>query len=184
VRRVLLVVAVAQEAEHLPPGWPVLLTGVGKVNAAVAVTAALTDPDRRPDLVVNLGTAGALHSHLTGTHEIGAVLQHDVDSLLLERLTGQPQGLPIQLGAGPTLATGDVFVHDPVMRDAIAEHAALVDMEGYAVAAACRAAGVPVRLVKHVSDPADHEAPRAWADTVADASRALGTWVDRELGGA
>ena len=46
----------------------------------------------------------------------------------------------------------------PLVRDRLAERADLVDMEGYAVAFACRRLGVPVRLVKHVSDRADDSA--------------------------
>jgi adenosylhomocysteine nucleosidase len=178
---VLLVVAVAHEATHLPEDLPILLSGIGKVNAAVAVAAALADPERRPDVVVNLGTAGALHPGMTGTHEIGVVSQHDLDSVLLEQLTGERFGSPLLLGEGPRLATGDVFVTDPVVRDRLAQRADLVDMEGYAVAAACRAAGVRVRLVKHVSDSADEGARRSWLDAVEDASRALAAWVDEHL---
>ena len=68
------------------------------------------------------------------------------------------------------LATGDVFVTDPLVRARLAEVASLVDMEGYAVAYACRQFGVPVRLVKHVSDDAD-EGALDWPARV-DAERA------------
>src|SRR3712207_8189119 len=45
----------------------------------------------------------------------------------------------------------------------LAQRAHLVDMEGYAVAYAASELGVPVRLVKHVSDNADDSA-LAWVD--------------------
>jgi adenosylhomocysteine nucleosidase len=181
VTAVLLTVAVAHEAVHLPDRLPVLLTGIGKVNAAMTVAAALSRPGPRPELVVNLGTAGALHAGMTGTHEVGLVVQHDLDSAMLEQLTGSRFGPPIRLGEGPTLATGDVFVTDPVVRDRLAQTADLVDMEGYAVAAACQAAGVPVRVVKHVSDSADAGARTSWVQTVEDASRALADWVSAHV---
>jgi adenosylhomocysteine nucleosidase len=179
--RVLLVVAVEQEAVHLPPSLPLLVTGVAKVNAAVRVAAALADPATRPDVVVNVGTAGALHAGMAGTHEIGSVRQHDLDSMLVEQLTGRRDGEQIVLGAGPALVTGDVFVSDPVLRDALAREADLVDMEGYAVAAACRAFEVPVRLVKHVSDSADEGARLSWVESVEQASRALRGWLEQNL---
>ena len=50
-------------------------------------------------------------------------------------------------------------------------------MEGYAVALAAREAGVPVRLVKLVSDDADEAALRTWQDTVADHAHTLAEWV-------
>jgi adenosylhomocysteine nucleosidase len=75
------------------------------------------------------------------------------------------------------LATGDVFVSNPVIRDALAERAHLVDMEGYAVAWAAREARVPVRLVKHVSDAAD-ESALDWPSLVEASAVALGEWLE------
>lgn len=180
-RSVLLVVAVEHEAVALPADLPVLITGVGKVNAALQVSRALANPADRPDVVVNVGTAGALHDGLTGTHEVGQVRQHDLDSVVLEELTGHRYGRPILLGDGPTLATGDVFVSDVTTRDRLALSADLVDMEGYAVAAACRMAGVPVKLVKHVSDTADESARLSWKESVHRASAELARWLTSHL---
>jgi adenosylhomocysteine nucleosidase len=181
VTSVLLVVAVEHEAVALPAHLPVLITGVGKVNAALQVSRALANPADRPDMVINLGTAGGLHGGMSGTHMIGRVVQHDLNSTVLEELTGHRYGRPILLGEGPTLATGDVFVSDAQTRDRLAESADLVDMEGYAVAAACRMAGVPVRLVKHVSDTADEGARASWLESVHEASAALASWLRATL---
>ena len=49
-------------------------------------------------------------------------------------------------------------------------------MEGYAVAYAARHLGVPVTLVKHVSDNAD-ESALDWASVVSVSARALGEWL-------
>jgi adenosylhomocysteine nucleosidase len=53
-------------------------------------------------------------------------------------------------------------------------------MEGYAVAYACRELGVPVRLVKHVSDQAD-ESALDWPELVAHSARAVGDWLAEHL---
>jgi adenosylhomocysteine nucleosidase len=74
------------------------------------------------------------------------------------------------------LASGDVFVTDPAVRDLLAQRAHLVDMEGYAVAYACHAFGVPVRLVKHVSDNAGDDAVD-WPRLVEASARELGRWL-------
>jgi adenosylhomocysteine nucleosidase len=87
--RPLLVLAVEEEAAYLDGGLPVLLTGIGKVNAAAAAATVLAG-SVRPASVVNLGTAGALKPGWTGTHEVRQVLQHDLDSPLLRQLTGSP----------------------------------------------------------------------------------------------
>jgi adenosylhomocysteine nucleosidase len=181
---VLVVSATAAEAAHVPDGMPVLITGIGKVAAASAVARALA---ARPDItqVINIGSAGALHDHLEGLHEVGRVLNHDLSADLLRQLGIDPQEWLVvapdgQLPDGLALATGDLFVTDPIVRSRLAEVADLVDMEGYAVAWACREAGVPVRLVKHVSDKADEQS-MAWPDLVDLSARALGEWLAAHL---
>jgi adenosylhomocysteine nucleosidase len=186
--RPLLVVAVPEEAAYLNGGLPVLFTGMGKVNAATAVAAVL-GRGPLPASVVNLGTAGALRAGLSGTHEVREVLQHDLDSALLRTLTGETYGPPLRLDAAPgaeggglVLATGDLFVAEESARQRLAERAQLVDMEGYAVASAARAAGLPVRVVKHVSDEAGEGADRTWRESVDGCAQALARWVRENLG--
>ncbi|WP_182452020.1 nucleosidase [Streptacidiphilus sp. P02-A3a] len=183
--RPLLVLAVAEEAAHLDAGLPVLLTGMGKVNAAVAVASVLAGA-ARPASVVNLGTAGALQPGWSGTHEVSTVIQHDLDAAVLHLLTGEDVGVAIDLrpdsaASGPVLATGDLFVSDEDARRRLAERADLVDMEGFAVAAAARAAGLPVRLVKHVSDEAGEGAAKTWRESVDGCARELAQWVGKNL---
>ncbi|MCX4746337.1 nucleosidase [Kitasatospora sp. NBC_01287] len=183
--RPLLVLAVQEEAAHLGAELPVLLTGIGKVNAAAALATVLASGPH-PLEVVNLGTAGALRTGLAGRiHRIGTVLQHDLDTAVLHQLTGRTYGGPITLAPeGPTLATGDLFVSDPAARERLAAAAHLVDMEGYAVAGVARRAQVPVRLVKYVSDEAGEGAARAWRDSVDDCAKQLAAWLDGEFGAA
>ena len=177
----LLVVAVEEEAVDVTSRDPVLVTGVGKLRAGVAVASVLAGADK-PSVVINFGTAGALVDGLEGIHEVGTVVQHDFDDVGLSVMTGRHDGAPIVLGEGPVLATGDVFVSDTAMRDALAQRAQLVDMEGYAVAFAAVAAGVPVRLVKLVSDPADEDAFRTWAEQMDGLAMVLGQWVRDHIG--
>jgi adenosylhomocysteine nucleosidase len=120
--RPLLVVAAREETTHLDGDLPVLLTGMGKVNAAMAVARFLAT--ERPSEIINLGTAGALKPGLHGTHVISRVIQHDLDSTTLHALTGMMVGAPITLaGEGLALATGDVFVSSEQVRLELAEHA-------------------------------------------------------------
>ncbi len=95
--------AIDLEAEHLDTDLPILFTGMGKVNAAVAVAAALS-AGPRPSEIINLGTAGALRGGLSGTHEIGTVVQHDFDEDTLFRLTGVLSSPPLTVGPETALA--------------------------------------------------------------------------------
>ncbi|MFI6157055.1 nucleosidase [Kitasatospora sp. NPDC051170] len=179
--RPLLVVAVREEAAYLDDSLPVLLTGIGKVNAAVALATVLAQGEK-PSEVVNLGTAGALRPGLEGTHHIAQVIQHDLDTPALYALTGRNYGAPLVVskGDGPVLATGDLFVSEEAARERLARHADLVDMEGYAVATVAHRAGVPVRLVKHVSDEAGDGAGHTWKESVDDCARHLADWVSSQ----
>ena len=179
--RPLLVVALEEEAAHLHVSdLPVLVTGAGKVNAAVALASTLGSAS--PSEVINLGTAGGLRPGITGTHLITTVTQHDLDDAALFALTGLHFGEPVHLATeGKVLTTGDDFIADDERRRFLAEHADLVDMEGYAVARVCQALSVPVRLVKQVSDSADSSAERSWRQTVDECAEALGAWVRAHL---
>lgn len=82
----LVVVALPQEAAHIV-GTDIVLTGIGKVAAAMAVTRAIVE--QRPTSVLNVGTAGALHDGMEGVHVIGRVIEHDVDHAGLGALIHQ-----------------------------------------------------------------------------------------------
>ncbi|MFB7451721.1 nucleosidase [Streptomyces sp. NPDC056194] len=177
--RPLFVLAVKEEAQFLDTELPVLLTGMGKVNAATALASVL-GRGPKPSGIVNLGTAGALRPGWTGTHVVGTVVQHDLDGELLATLTGETYGAPLTLpdGGDVVLATGDTFVSDETARARLAVRAPLVDMEGYALATAAELAGVPLRIVKHVSDEAGDGAARTWRESVAECARALADWAE------
>ncbi len=176
----LLVVAVEEEAAHLHvSSLPILVTGVGKICAASSLSSILSR--RRPSRIINLGTAGALREGLIGTHVIGQVIQHDFNDEAVFALTGVHFGEPIKFGVGPVLASGDVFVTGGESRARLAALADLVDMEGYAVARVAREFGLPVALVKEVSDSAGEDAGSSWTESLDACAERLGLWVRREV---
>jgi adenosylhomocysteine nucleosidase len=180
------VVAVLDEAEAFVERFPTLVTGVGKVRAATATTWAVVT--HQPSVVINVGTAGLLRAGAVAdglVHEIGTVIQHDLNGRAIAALTGHDPAPPLRLAdSGPVLATGDRFISSPEARDALAENADLVDMEGYAVASAATRLGAPVRLAKTVSDDAGHGAAQSWADALHAASHRLAAWLDEVTGSA
>ena len=179
--RVLVVSATRAEAAHVPDGTRLLVSGLGKVTAAIALAGALTRAvhgvDEPIDAVVNIGTAGALHDHHSGLFVPSRVLEHDLDAEVLAEL-GYPTVASWDLpdGDGTVLATGDSFIKDSQRRAELARVADLVDMEGAAFARVGAHFGVPVRLVKVVSDSADESAVD-WPARVDAAARLLGDWL-------
>ena len=188
--RVLFVAALPEESAALTGATDVLHLGVGKVQAAATLGRHLADHGREIDLVVNLGTAGGLHGQpLAEVREVGTVHQHDFDQAGLSSFVGRDlPGGALRLAGPPEararLATGDRLVLDPRERGRLAGEADLVDMEGYAVASVGAAFGIPVRIVKAVSDSADEQAATTWRDALARCADALAGWaVEQDLVG-
>jgi nucleoside phosphorylase len=182
VTEYLVVSAVAGEARYVPAGVPVVVTGVGKTAAAVGTARALAERDTSDLVVLNVGTTGALRDGLSGLYLPSEVVNHDINADAVRALGLDPQEtLHVEGGDGTVLASGDVFVTDPVVRRRLAERADLVDMEAYGVVYACREYGVPVRVVKHVSDSAD-ETALDWPALIDASAKVLGEWVRAEVG--
>ena len=178
----MVVSAIRAEARYVPEGIPVVVTGIGKTAAAVAVSRALAERDTTDLVVLNVGTTGALRDGMAGLYLPSEVINHDINADAVRAIGLDPQeSLKVDKGDGTVLASGDVFVTDPVIKARLAERAHLVDMEAYGVVFACREFGVPVRLVKHVSDSAD-EAAMDWPALVDASAKVLGEWVRSEVG--
>jgi adenosylhomocysteine nucleosidase len=153
---------------------PVLYCGVGKVNAAIAVTRELrraAHAAQSPPLVLNFGSAGSrVHGagSLVACHEF---VQRDMDVT----------GLGFDLGVTPfdeapaLLRFEPRFPHLPAAvcgsGDSFATRASavacdVVDMEAYAIAKACRLEHAPFACAKYVTDGADHSAADQWRSNV------------------
>lgn len=171
--------ATVDEAAYVPEGIATVITGIGKVEAAAATAFAITE--HRPSVVLNVGTAGALRTGLSGLFLPSLTINHDLDAPSIRALGANAiDEVAIDDGDGSVLATGDRFVSDATLRDVLAQRAGLVDMEGFAVARVAAAMGVPVRLVKVVSDTAD-ESALDWPDVVDGCARQLGEWLRAAL---
>ncbi len=165
-RRVLFAMAVdAEYGPALKSRFTPLMTGVGPIEAAVSVTAALASlehHDNLPDVVVSLGSAGSRTLEQTSVHQAISVSWRDIDASPL----GFPKGitpfldlpaivpLPLRIPgvAEATLSTGSNIVSGAAY-DAI--EADMVDMETFAVMRACQRFDVPLIALRGISDGAD-----------------------------
>ena len=182
----LLVAALDAELVAFPPelpGFDRLVTGPGKLQATYALIRALDA--RRYDEILVVGTAGAIDARLDGdVYEIDAAIQHDVTDI--DGIVGQHVSLPprVELGRdGVTIATGDHFVDDAEAVAVIRPlGAGLVDMETYAYAWVAAQFGVPIRVIKAVSDRAQDDAITDWRTAVTACSAQLREFVLAEYG--
>ena len=147
-------------ADHLP-GWKIIYTGVGKVNASIK--AIKNHNIYQPVTMINYGTAGSLNPAISGLVEVSHFLERDMDVRPLGfaiGLTPFEDDITLSFGYdGVTCGTGDSFVTDlPELRSDI------VDMEAYALAKAAKQAGCDFRCFKYISDSADGEAAADWQE--------------------
>src|SRR5690554_4309468 len=162
-QNVLFVMAAeAEYGPHLKQRFTPFITGIGPVEAAVQLTAALAalaQQGHLPDLVVSLGSAGSRVLEQTEVYQATSVAYRDMDASAL----GFDKGvtpflalsatvpLPLRIPGLPeaTLSTGANIVSGSAY-DAIS--AQMVDMESYACLRACMRFDVPLIALRGISD--------------------------------
>ena len=163
------IVAMECEADAVRPALKqddrLYLSGIGKVNAAMATQQAI---DEGATEIVNAGLAGGLvpTMNIADVVEIGAAIEYDFNlddinhrgiGVLDER---EETEIPVS-GADKnaarlyTLATGDRFTNDETDIMLVRELGGEVrDMEGAAIAHVCEKRKVKCRMIKAISDVA------------------------------
>ena len=158
----IILIALEAEAPEMAK-WPsVFFTGVGKVNAAI--TAATLIERYKPKRVWNFGTCGGITVG-TGLYEMKNFVERDRDRCpeTLDAVVAPEPNL-ISFGEGYTCSTGDDFVMDSNLE----LPADVVEMEAYAIAKACKSAGVEFRCYKYVSDSANENSDVDWVESVSN----------------
>ena len=161
------VIAMASEADAvrpwLRPGDRLVVSGIGKVNAAAATQRAISEGATE---VWNAGVVGGFAPKMSvgGCYAVDRAVEYDFD---LSQVNGTSVGVHnertspyfacategLDVLPRATLATGDRFTNDEADISVLASlGATLRDMEGAAIAHVCETNGVPCRLVKCVSD--------------------------------
>ena len=156
--------AQAEYGPHLKSRIKPLITGVGPVEAAIAVTRALAHAERQeglPDLVVSLGSAGSRVLPQCGLYQASSVSYRDMDASPIGFARGQTPflDLPPVLALTATLpgidtatlSTGGNIVSGAAYDGVDAD---MVDMETYAVLRACQMFEVPLLALRGISDGA------------------------------
>ncbi len=171
--KILTVVALGDETQGLFCNENVLYTGVGKVNSTYTLTREIVK--LRPDLIVNLGTAG---SKIFGYGELvlcQKFVQKDMDVTAIgyekfvtpmesDAILEYPCSIAEKLGIKTSgiLGTGDSFDINVTGNEVYN----IVDMEGYGLAKVAKNEGIPFICVKFVSDGADDMAPKSWDESL------------------
>lgn len=162
-KRILFVMAAqAEYGPHLNQRFKPLMTGIGPVEAALQLSATLSElacTGQLPDLVVSLGSAGSRVLEQTQVYQASSVSYRDMDASALgfekgvTPFLGLPKVLPLPLRipglAQARLSTGANIVSGAAY-DAI--EAEMVDMESYACARSCMHFNLPLIALRGISD--------------------------------
>lgn len=171
----------------------VLLSGVGKVSAAVGTTLLIDHFS--PDLVINTGTAGGLREVKVKDIILATeVRHHDVDLTAFGYDLGQQSKMPAafkpdtnylkqakrtieSLGEHPNeglIVSGDAFINNPEKFEWIKTHfptAKAVEMEAAAIAQVCHQLGTPFIILRAISDIAGEGNAQSFETFVAEAGK-------------
>jgi len=156
--QIALVIALPKESEGIT-GYPIYLSGCGKVNATIATMKAIQEG---ATYIINFGSAGSIKD-ITGLVEVTGYVDRDMDARPLNCELGQtPFEDGIIIGKqGIVCGTGDKFA------TCIPEiECDIVDMESYAIAKTCNKEGVKFRSFKYISDTADENSPSDWEENI------------------
>jgi len=157
-------------------------TGIGKVSTAIYTYEALLNV--KPDLVLNIGTAGTLN------HQVGDILLcsrfFDRDLVKISdfgvncRLdfVEEIQSLGIFKGlmTDHLVSTGDTFQTN---QDESGTEGDVFDMESYAGAQVCKKLGVPYISVKYVTDVIGQNSLKHWEEKLEEAKEGLAEFVEK-----
>ncbi|MDP0929349.1 5'-methylthioadenosine/S-adenosylhomocysteine nucleosidase [Paracoccus onubensis] len=157
---VLFVMAAQPEyGPHLRKRITPLMTGIGPVESAVQLTAALAGMAQKPRLIISLGSAGSNRLAQAEIYQVSAVAYRDMDASALGFERGRTPlldlpalvDLPYHIPGLPaaTLATGASVVSGAAYQD-IAED--MVDMETFAILRSAQHFGIPLIGLRGISD--------------------------------
>lgn len=148
-----------------------IVTGIGKVNAASALTYGIEIFN--PYEIFNIGLCGSLRTevHKKGNVvRVSKVAQHDADIGTLDKKFGKSFLETLNLNSEiiyskidmdlleytqAYLATGDQFVCETSYKEILKKDFDIIDMEGYAIAKVALMHNIRITMLKIISDGAD-----------------------------
>ncbi|NGM62822.1 5'-methylthioadenosine/S-adenosylhomocysteine nucleosidase [Sphingobacterium sp. SGG-5] len=176
LENVLFTFALASEAADIFTAYNHLICGIGKVSATYELMKAIRQ--ERPQLIVNLGSAGSSQFQKGDVVCCTKFIQRDMDvralgfELYETPLSGIPTlleyGLHMEALPAAICGTGDNFE----MAHAV-QHYNIVDMEAYALALVASKENIPFLCLKYISDGADDGAAEDWTVQVHNAANAF-----------
>ena len=137
-----------------PPFWDIMYTGIGKINATMAVMKKIFDEKyQRYDFIINVGSCGSKKYKTGDIVRCQSFLEWDRtlipgfidDSVIYEDDISSSVILPY---TNVRCGSSDLFMENEVKEARVDVY----DMESYALAKVCREYYIPFLSIKYVSD--------------------------------
>lgn len=157
-----------------------ILTGVGKTKSATHLTKNICL--HKPDLVLNIGTAGSFSNKVGDIIIATRFIDRDYEATKLPGIECEIDGMELiqdeclrdwvlNYEKPGVCSTGDTFI-----TDANPSYGDVVDMEAFALAYVCKEFNVPFLSVKYVTDIIGQNSVELWENKLADARTGLAEW--------
>lgn len=180
-KNVLLVFALESEAGKAFDDYNTLFVGIGKISASYHLTKAILA--YKPDLIINLGTAGSTKFDRGSVVNCSQFIQRDMDvrALGFQKFETPFSDDPVVLDYGVSIehlpkgvcGSGDQFEvehRNPEYN--------VIDMEAFALAKISASESIDFLCCKYISDGADGSAADDWTVEVKKAAVALRKVLD------
>lgn len=180
-KNVLLVFALESEAGKAFDDYNILFVGIGKVSASYHLTKAILA--YKPDLIINLGTAGSTKFDRGSVVNCSQFIQRDMDvrALGFQKFETPFSDDPVVLDYGVSIehlpkgvcGSGDQFEvehRNPEYN--------VIDMEAFVLAKISASESIDFLCFKYISDGADGSAADDWTVEVKKAAVALRKVLD------
>ena len=176
ISETLFVFALDYEAGKVFDHTRKLITGIGKVNAAIALTKAIQE--KKPKLIINLGSAGGNGFKKGEIICCTQFIQRDMDvrGLGFKKFETPLCNIPIVLENGlkmDNLPEGVCGTGDSFEMNHINTEYNVIDMEAYPLALIAMQENIPFLSLKYISDDAGSDAADDWSVQVHLASEAF-----------
>jgi len=161
-----------------------VVTGITKPYAAARLAKAIVD--FRPEVVINVGTAGTL-SHSVGDIIVSThFLDRDVQRQAFDSVSGELQtrcslkaSLPSMISGTPVTDDFVVNTGDDFVTEAGILRADAIDMEAFADALVAQEFDVDFVSVKYITDIVGQNSMEIWENKLADARVVLTEYFQR-----
>lgn len=162
---ILFVFALEYEAKEMFNHTQKLITGIGKLSAALSLTKAIQK--KKPKLIVNLGSAGGFGFKKGDVICCTKFIQRDMDvrELGFKKFETPLSNIPVVLENGlviENLPTGTCGTGDSFETNHINTEYNVIDMEAYALALIAWQENIPFVSLKYISDDANSDAADDW----------------------